>query len=640
MSKSMRTWKESTKKKKWLLAKVLETIDSNRKIAAEKYRDIGMGDAFYNGHQYGEWDETTLSWTEEEVYDDEPRLMCNLVKIHVDHAVSKITRYKPSIMTTPESNHEKDIRGSEVAEELLHHEFRENNFDDLEERWVKGATKYGISFLNVDWDPNAKDRVIIDNQKEGNVRLKVEEIFEGDITYRTVKPINMVWDLTAESNWKDAKWVIEIMSVDPETLLYRFPDMKDKIDASISKNGEMSNGESDRDPKEAVLAWKFYYKPCPEFEEGYEAFGIDTAVLEANEFPFEHGKLPYIPLIYSTDDDFLFGKGIPQVTFELQTEYNKVKNIKIINENYSSAIKFMNPEGSGYDSDEMTNRAGEVIYYAGDREPHWSQPQTVSQELNDSLDRIRAEFQDITYVGSTSQGKPPEGIRSGIAIQYLIENDDLNFAGVIRRKENAMLEVCYMILSLMRQYFEDEDERFYKVIGENKQYQLKQFKKTNLDGKYDIIIQNSNANPLSKAYKMDTIMQLVQYGILNQEDRGFIGENLQLGNLKGVYEDLEADRVRAMNEIDDMMSGKPHQIMEFDDHLAHFQTKVRYLKKEYSKLSDDQKQIILAAANEHKSIIDQMQQEQMQQQMMQQQQGPMQEEGMTALGGQEEITQQ
>ena len=614
------TWREAKEKPKKFLAKINDTIKQNRKLCAEKYKDVGMGEAYYRGDQYGDWDDKSLSWRNEDITDEEePRLVSNQVKIYTDQAVSKITRYRPAVMTTPESNHETDIRGSKVAEELLQHEMREHNFTDLEERYVKTSTKTGIGWFYAGWNPDLNEEVIEDRGEEGNVSVEVKKIYKGDIEYSLPRPMNMLWDLSAVL-WKDVKWCIEEVYIDPDTLVEQYPKHADKIRAQIKKtNSGDSYGEENKVENTLVKCWKFYHKPTNGFPEGCEAFGFETAVLEIGDFPYEHGKLPYTPLVYSTDDECLFGKGVPQTMFETQAEYNELKNIRTVNLAYSAAIKFMNPSGSNYDADAMTNKAGEIIDFDGDQRPGWEQPVSSSAEINETLDRLKAEMQDSSYVGATSQGKPPEGIRSGIAIQYLIENDDLNFAGVIRRKDEAMLDICYQILELMRQYYEDEDGRYYKVIGDNKNYQLKKFKKVNLDGKYDVVIQNSNSNPLSKAYKMDTVLQLVQYGILDQQDRAFIGQSLDMGNLKGVYEDLEADTVRANKEIDDIISGKPHDIMpEFDGHTAHYNAKVRYLKKEYDKLSPQQREGLKQAAMQHQQIMQEQQQAMMaQQQAMQ-----------------------
>lgn len=625
------SWKEAAKKPKKLLSKVTDTIKNHRKIASDLYREVGMGEAFYAGKQYGEWDDKALSWRDEDITDDSgPRLVSNQIKVYTDQAVAKITRYKPNIMTTPESNHEKDVRGSKVAEEMMQHTFREYNFTDLEERYVRQAAITGCGWMKVDWNPFLSDKIdLADEDIAENVNIKVEQLFKGDIDYYLPKSINMIWDMSS-CLWKDVKWCVEVQYIDPDTLISRFPEHEEKIRAQIKKSDKDYDGYGEEDVnKTLVKCWRLYHKPCPEFEEGCEAFGIDTKVLELDPFPFEHGRLPYIPLPYTTDLDHLFGKGVPQTMFELQVEYNKIKNVRIDNQNYAAAIKFLNPEGSNYDATEMTNLPGEIVDYAGEVKPEWSQPQVVSQELNDSLDRIKAEMQDVSYVGATSQGKPPEGIRSGIAIQYLIENDDLNFSGIIRRKEEAILEICYQTLSLMKQYYKDEDQRFFKVIGDNKHYQLKKFKQTDLDGKYDIVVQNSNANPLSKAYKMDTIMQLVQYQILGEQDRGFIGESLEIGNLKGVFEDLEADRVRALKEVDDIISGKPHEIMKYDDDQTHIATKVRYLKSEYDKLSPEQRNAIQMAIQQHEQA-----QAQKQPPMPPQGGAPMPPEAVAPMGGQ------
>jgi len=50
---------------------------------------------------------------------------------------------------------------------------------------------------------------------------------------------------------------------------------------------------------------------------------------------------------------------------DVMVEYNKIKNVKLMNDNYTSAIKFMNPRGSNYDADMMTNAPGEVVDFDG-----------------------------------------------------------------------------------------------------------------------------------------------------------------------------------------------------------------------------------------------------------------------------------
>jgi len=116
-------------------------------------------------------------------------------------------------------------------------------------------------------------------------------------------------------------------------------------------------------------------------------------------------------------------------------------------------------------------------------------------------------------------------------------------------------------------------------------------------------VQNSNANPLSKAFKMDTIMQLIQYKILSEQDRPFISESLEVGNLKGVHEDVQADQLRAQKEIDKIIEGGPHDIMEYDDDNEHIIVKLRYLKSEYDNLSQDQRARIIAAIKEHEEQL-------------------------------------
>ena len=573
----------------------------------KKYRYIGMGEAFYIGDQYGEWDDSALTWREEDInQDDRPRLVSNQIKVLTDKAISKIIRHKPSVMGTPMSNQEEDIQGSKVAEQLMHHMFTEQNINDIQERWVKSACVTGIGWLKVDYNPFLGDEIVQEDNKQledgSEVEVEKTTLYKGKIEYTLPKSINIIPDITY-NQWKKNRYIIEIMFMDVSTVKANWPDKaKDIKDVSSGEYGESCTEKSVK--KDVLRLWEIWFPPCNEFKSGGYAIGTEDIVLEVlTPYPKKHKKIPYIPLIYTSDESCLWGAGVPQDIIQLQVEYNKIKNTRLENQNYAAAIKFLNPLTSGFDGDLMTNEPGEVIDYEGTSVPGWSQPMDPSPELTASLAEIKEEMQDLSKVSSTSQGKPPEGMRSGIAIQYLIENDDLSFAPVIRSMNDGLQELCYLTLEEMKANYEDEDDRYYKVIGENKQYQLRKFKKTSLNGKYDVIIQSSNSNPLLKAYKMDTIMQLVQYQVLGQEDRPFLSESLEVGNLKGVYEDIQVDMLRAKKEIDKIMEGKPHEIMKYDDDEQHITVKTRYLKNEYDNLSTEQREALMVAIEAHEQQL-------------------------------------
>lgn len=601
-----------------LKKKIIDTVKDFRSFYSNTIRDIGVGHAFYRGNHYGEWSDESLSFKEDDINeDDRPRLVVNLTKMYVEQVVSKVVRYKPSVMTTPQGNDKPDIEGSKCAEQLLHHEFNVNDMTDLVERLVREASIGQIGWFYLDWDPDKGDK-IDEDKKEGKT-------YAGDHIAKVAMGNDIVWDDSCGAYWKDAKWAIRIYPADPVALKAKFPKMAKKIKADKSKQDYSGAKTTSSEQINSTTVYELFHVPTNCFETGGRAIVCEAGVLKKSKkkYPFKHKKLPFVPLIYSTVNDFLCGSAIPQDIMHLQVEYDKIKNVKLENQNYACGIKFLNPLSSNYDADLMTNLPGEVINYDGPTPPGWSQPQVVSEELQTSLTEINEEMAKIIGVNQTSQGKPPEGIRSGIAIQYLIENDDVRFAPFIRRVEKCVTVVAQMWLSNMKQYYADEDDRYYKVIGDNKSFQLKQFKLVDFEGRYDVIVQNSNANPLSKAYKMDTIMQLIQYQLLGVNDRPFVAKQLEIGNLGGIQDDLQLDMTRAEKEIEDILAGKKHDFLEYDDHEEHRMTKIRYIKRE--NLDPKQRQLIIGAIKEHEAFM-QKQQAQLEQANTPPQEGAPQQE--------------
>ena len=360
------TWEKAFKDDEKLLQKVKGTIKDTRRYLSKKYRDIGMGQAFYRGDHYGEWNSSSLVWQDEDINQDErPRIVSNQVKVYVDKSVTKVIRYKPSVMTTPMSNEIDDISGSKVGEELLHHFFMVQDIDDKQERWVKAAAVGGVGWMKLDFNPNLSTKIedYEEISPQPGIKLEVEKevLYKGDLEITIPNPLMVIPDTISNDFRKHRYWIEEELRPLDE-LKAEYPKAKDL--KAGSGPGPIHRETAGKALENMVRCWRLYFRPCSEFPAGGYAYGTEDKVLQKDTpYPLKHGKLPAFPLPFSSDDEFLWGQAMTSPLIPLQVEYNKIRNIRIENQNYAAAIKFLNPLTSGWDGDLMTNEPGEVIDY-------------------------------------------------------------------------------------------------------------------------------------------------------------------------------------------------------------------------------------------------------------------------------------
>jgi hypothetical protein len=244
-------------------------------------------------------------------------------------------------------------------------------------------------------------------------------------------------------------------------------------------------------------------------------------------FPFIDGRIP-----------FVFYEHIPAATSiwpdcnmtqirGLNLEIDKTTSQLIESKDFMSNPMWLLPSQCKVKG-EIKNVAGGMVRYV--HVPNVPPPQpiqglTMPAQVESLLAGMREQILDVSGQSEVTRGNVPTGVRSGVAVAYLQEEDDTKLGPTIENAELATALLGSLTLCRFGQFYtENRIIRFYRRDG---QFDAMAFKGADLKNNTDVICQAGSAMPKSKAARQQYTLELVSLGVLT--DPKEIKEELDLG---------------------------------------------------------------------------------------------------------------
>ena len=219
------------------------------------------------------------------------------------------------------------------------------------------------------------------------------------------------------------------------------------------------------------------------------------------------------------------------------------------------------PKGCGVDI--LTGEPGQQIPYNPQSVggTNFAKPERVPAELNNlgALLALIKEIDDaMERVGGTfflQGGNAPPGVTAASALAYLGEKGQQSLSTLRSGWAQGWAEFDKMGLELARQNW--DDVRIRACVGKNRKWKVEKFRKADLQGACNIVVDWNALAPKSNATERATIGQLIQLGIIQPTDQEMqitilkkFGELALKGSLDLDIEDAakEQDRFTEKNE--------------------------------------------------------------------------------------------
>lgn len=593
-------------KEKGLVTLVNDKLEKN---SMESYRmQSFLNLAYYSGKQWVTIDPNTKNLVEPPKESWQVRLVANRVQPIVRTELAKITKNKPICEVVPASNDENDVESARTSEKIcrwLEHDLGLQNID--REICLDGLV-LAMGFVKPFWNKNKGDE-IIDPETGDKYNL-------GDIDIDIVSMFDVNFDMSANS-WKDVRWIAhqKAKSVDEIFEIYNVKVEAEKDMVSTNAfdsriNGLNSNfdGSGYKKLDNCAMVKEYCELPSAKHPKGrIVTIAGDKVLYYSEDIGFGNEdtskrELPYFPFVHIRVPGRVVGQSIIEHLIPIQREYNKSRSQIIQHKNLMSSPKWL-VESNSLTSD-ITDAPGEIIEYKkGFTPPVMTQPQTMGTDVYKNLEQLIDEFYFISGQQEVSHGGTPPGVKSGVAIRFLQEQDDTKLGPTIANfidYKNAYMS--YMLKIIRYKY---DLERTINIVGEDNKVEAVTFKGSDITST-TVRVQEGSMFQTSKPAKQQFIFDLVNSGVLNpQTDRALIIRMLELGITEDLYDENNIDLNKAKTENELWKKGNVSPIVrDFYNHTIHIVEHNKFRKSDdYEQLPPEMQQFINAHVEEHEAFL-------------------------------------
>lgn len=451
----------------------------------------------------------------------------------------------------------------------------------------------------------------------------------GDIRVHSVAPFEfIVPTLSAGSTMDSCEWVIHVRQMAMSEVWNRYPAKlakqvrpdKDlgwrtyfmrRIKTVVPTFGYFSAVQEEHGEEMATIR-EMWEPPTRQNPDGRLVVCSRDAVLVNTKHPYKdlRIKFPFVKADYAPVSTRFWSKGMVSDLVQIQAELNRSRTILHQIRDLMGAPKWGLEKGCGVSV--ITSEPGQNVWVnRGFQMPVPLSPnvqgveglhELVAQHLIDDMNTVASQ-QDVT------QAKVPQGVRSGLAIQALQEQDNSVLAPASRSRETALEQLGTMVLRLASKYY--KDYRLVSLHGQERQQDVQYFRGDDLRNNDRVIIRPGSLMPKSRAAEAEKVFELVSTGVLNPQDRQhlrMITRAMDLGDTAMLFTELEASERRAEIENERFRLASPTEPFpvprDWDDHEAHLAIHNRFRNSDtYEMLSPQIQEIVDAHCAIHEQMV-------------------------------------
>jgi hypothetical protein len=517
----------------------------------------------------------------------------------VRKVVSKLLRQRPAWLVIPATGDVEDRTTAIIGTKVLRYYWRYLDMDRLMVELGTWMSTCGNAFARVYWDPDKGPE--LDLSPEDIMMLPpdlqktaLQGVNLGDPCVEIVTPFEIDPDPDA-TRAQDWRYLVHSKIRDIEDLKDKYGTKAGDLKADGSESDSLSRyferkiqsiagpgiftGTRNRDEDENhCIEHQLWVNPSKKYPNGKYIVVAGGNVLFSGDLPNKFKKIPYVHIQEIPVPGRFWGTGAMEQCLPLQADYNRGRSQLLECRNLMTKPKWLVPLNAGIKQSSLTSEPGEVIEYLAPFKPEAWTPPPIPDYVNKLLEYALKDMEDVSAIHEVTQARAPSGVRSGVAIAQLQEQDDQMLAPTFMNFENALSRMGSWLLSLVANNV--TEERMIRLSGKDDEIDAMTFLGSDLIGGksdpgvnyFDVETQMGSQLPLSKAAKTQYIIDLVNNGILDRvNDRKKIFDVLELGADEPLIGDDNLDRQNSKLENAQLRAGYPIGINPWDNDLIHIE---------------------------------------------------------------------
>ena len=589
-------------------------------IESDWYTDVAQ----YLGYQYHTYDGFSGQLRTPRAPPWRVRLVANRLLPIARKMVAKALSQRPKWVCVPATGDINDQAISLVSSKVLDYYWRSEEMDTKLIELFYWVAITGNGFLSVVWDPMKGEKIRLE---ESDLESQPKEIKKSPLAKKAVKEGLHMGDLEfcvhspfeidfnpGATRMREVTYLVHSRAMSASDLAERYDVNEEELkadaeDGSIKQFYERRiqglagrSGTANAGGTDMVLTHALWVRPNKQNPNGMYALVANDKVLQSvDAIPNPFQEIPFVHLTEIPVPGRFWGTSSLHQCIPLQADYNRGRSQMVENRNLMSRPKWLVPSTAGLLSQNLTDQPGEVVEYTPGLKPEAWTPPPLPDYVRQTLDNAIRDMDDVSSFHDVSQGKSPGGgVRAGVAIATLQEQDDQMLAPTFLLAEKELSKVGSWALELLADNV--TEERVVKIVGENRDVEAMTFTGSELLGDsdgvsyFDVEVQIGSQLPASKSARLQFMVELIQNGVLDPvnkpEDKAMILKIIELGSTEGNLSDSQLDRQEARRENVMMVNGTQVVPMDWHDHAIHIEELDRFRKQpKYRKLIDQQPEI-------------------------------------------------
>jgi len=553
-------------------------------------------------------------WQERETY--------NHIAPLIETRLAKLAKVRPQMMVRPSSGDEDDISNAKVCKNILDSVASELDMSRIIAQGTRWSEICGTAFYKIVWNDNAG--AVIGESQDGKA------IYEGDVNIAVCSPFEIFPDSNSSNGIQGCRSLIHARPyhVDSIKQLWGVDVEGQDIDTYNLTNAQVAGGlgylttvakVGKTQKHNHAMVIERYQLPSVRYPNGrLEIVAGDQLVYEG-DLPYKNDKngdrtFPFVEQISVEQPALFWGSSIIDRTIPVQRAYNAVKNRKHEFLNRIS-MGVLTVEDGSVDIDNLEEEGlspGKILVYRqGADRPHMMSAENVPNDFLDEENKLLDEFLEVSGVSDLLVNNIANvGNMSGIALQILLEQDEIRVSATGENIMFAIRKMGEMILRLYKQFA--TTTRMGRIIGDSGELGLFYWDKNNITSD-DVAFETRSEMGETFAQRRSMIFDLLNAGLL-QDETGKLSNAMRLKVLQmlgfGVWEDaldnnsLQIDSAKRENIA--VVDGEKLEVLEIHDHDLHIATHTAFmLSADFGKLEKENKELkenMLKHIREHKQF--------------------------------------
>lgn len=546
------------------------------------------------------------------------RISVNNLHDIIEQNVSRETRYRPAVNFLPLTDDHADKMASKVVEKINEAVWNRENIDQVIQEHSRNTKVVAESYILCYFDktkgplhPDYVAKIFEANGIKGNpadmslgqintifkhqikkvptVNFKDPETGEvikierpiriGEIKYKVLMATNMLFQ--PKRHYKDVDWGMWFEFIDIDSLRQEYPKQAENIKETDHLKIFDADLLEERNTVNEALVIHFYHRSTIQMDKGAYIKMTPDAILENRENDYAQvTETQGFPWVRRKDVDIpgnLHGVSALEFGRPLQEWINNLSSMLVRQQAMAAHPKWVAPLNSV--KTETLGNDSTILWYRGGIPPKLDQPNPGASNTFNLIELFDKKLQQIMGVFGVSRGTPPPGVKSGIALQFLNEQEDERANGQTADHNSGIKDLGMLTIFTAGLHYDPSDKRLEKLLGAANAHMADDFDLAYLSRDWDVKAQTASALPQQKSQRIQSILDL------RKEFPGRVNDDEALDMIgfgaADKFISVNTVNIRAAEAENDglLRTGKSIDPMEYEDQISHYRLHIRQLNE-------------------------------------------------------------